>query len=82
MPKKPGNIIIRSGRVTAGTKVAGARSCGDIVFELGDGTECLRFEEGGVVKVRGEVVEKNGVVWDRLKEWLLDAKILMPKDFS
>jgi hypothetical protein len=79
---RPGNLIFRSGSTTGTPMSKRAAACGDIIFELGDGTECLRFTQGGVAVVRGEVVEDNRTVYESLKKWLADAKILRSKDMS
>jgi hypothetical protein len=78
---KPGNLILRPGVAASASPLNNrADTTGDLIFESGDGAEFMRFHGNGVVTVRGEQVDNNPVVYERLKEWLWNAKVLRPGD--
>ncbi len=72
-----GNLILRAGRLPSGApRLITPEQGGAIVFEMGDGSECLRFTPDGAVYVRGELVESNAKAWAHLREWLHHARVL------
>jgi hypothetical protein len=80
-PTAPGNVIFRAGAFAGGTPVPlTPEHGGAIVFQLGDGTEALRFAPDGQVYVRGNLVEKDQLAWTALREWLAHAHLVSHGD--
>ena len=78
---KVGDICLKAGAFAGGMPLpVTAEHGGAIIFELGDGTEVLRFAPDGKVYLRGELVHDNLQAWTGLREWLVNAKVIFPGD--
>lgn len=51
---------------------------GSIRFRLADGTEMLRIDPDGTVRVRGNVVDSDKSVYQGFRAWLLHARYTPP----
>ncbi len=64
-----GNVTISPGN---------GKPSGNIVFNLADGREMMRFDDDGKVYVRGEQVDDNQGIYMHFRRWLQIACITPP----
>lgn len=78
---RAGEVRIKAGAFAGGmpTPVTTEHG-GAIIFELGDGTEAIRFSPDGKVYIRGELVHDNLEAWTGLRAWLVNAKVIPADD--
>jgi hypothetical protein len=74
-----GNVttIPRGGNVTFSP--GNGEVSGDIVFQMADGREMMRFDDDGKVYVRGEQVDDNQGIYMHFRRWLEIACIIPPR---
>ncbi|HMJ56682.1 MAG TPA: hypothetical protein VK540_31655 [Polyangiaceae bacterium] len=75
----PGDLIFQTGAGTPpGSPSPFPVPDGSIRFRLADGTEVLRIDPDGTVRVRGNIVDSDKSVYQGFRAWLLHARYTPP----
>jgi hypothetical protein len=67
-----GNVIFQPG-IGTGPGIVGHEFDGSIIFQTTDGVDVIRFDPDGRVRIRGEVVDNNRVVYEEIRAWFAGA---------